>query len=197
MVMHCYFSGSKGLRLWQGTTFARGRGLVGAGIHGHLPGAVGKLFPDGTVPAGDDDGLVILVFGVTLVVAPGETHVVGGAHLRALGGPGELIFLGVPLGLGGDIRTAEDGWTAVIECDGVVGEPGGEGFTAASGYRLGEAAFELHEEEDAGREGGLGEGARLGAGAGEGVEAGGLSGQGQGKEGKEHRCGEASIPYAG
>src|SRR5260370_1984156 len=148
--MHCYFSGSKGLRLWQDTAFPGGRGLVGAGVHGYFPGTVGDLFPDGKVAARDDDGLVVLVFGMTLVVAPGEGHVIGGTHLGSLRGPGERVVLGVPPGLGGDIRTAEDGGAAVVEGDGVVGEPGGEGLAAASGYCLGETAFQLQEEKDTG-----------------------------------------------
>src|SRR5713226_6358985 len=146
--LHCYFSGSKELRLWQDTAFPGGRGLVGAGVHGYFPGAVGELFPDGKVAAGDDDGLVVLIPGVALVVAPSEAHVIGGTHLGSLRGPGELVVLGVPLGLGGDIRTAEDGGAAVVEGDGVVGEPGGEGLATASGYCLGEAAFQLQEEKD-------------------------------------------------
>src|SRR6266702_3808044 len=179
--MHCYFSGSKGLRLWQDTAFAGGRGLVGAGIHGYFPGAIGDLFPDGKVAAGDDDGLVVLVFGVALVVAPGEAHVIGGSHLGALRSPGELVVLGVPPGLGGDIRTAENGGAAVVEGDGVVGEPGGEGLAAAGGDCLGETAFQL--EEETGTQRGLGEGAGAGAGASQGVKARG-SGGGLRREGQ-------------
>src|SRR5260370_42681104 len=89
--MHCYFSGSKGLRLWQDPAFPGGRGLVGAGVHGYFPGTVGDLFPDGKVAAGDDDRLGVLVFGKTLVVAPGEAHVIGGSPLRSLRGPGDRV----------------------------------------------------------------------------------------------------------
>src|ERR1700727_343108 len=89
---------------------------------------------------------------MTFVVSPGKTHVVGRTHLCSQWSPGELVVFGVPLGLGGDAGAAEDSWAAVVECDGVIGEPGAEGFAPADGYVFGEAAFELHEEERAGGE---------------------------------------------
>ena len=73
------------------------------------------------------------VSGAAFVVAPGESHVVGGAHLGGGGGPGELVGLGVPDGVGGDGGAADDGRATVGEGDGVVGEPGGEGLAAAGG----------------------------------------------------------------
>src|SRR5260370_7697256 len=121
--MHCYFSGSKGLRLWQDTAFAGGRGLVGAGVHGYFPGTVGDLFPDGKVAAGDGDGLVVLVFGMTLVVAPGEAHVIGATPLGSLRGPGDLVVLGVPLGLGAATPPPRDCGAAVIDGHTVLAAP--------------------------------------------------------------------------
>ena len=86
-------------------------------------------------------------------------------------------------------RAAEDGGAAVVEGDGVVGEPGGEGLAAAGGDGLGEAAFELEEDEDAGGEGGLGEGVVGAVGVAEGLD-GELRGGGGGCLGREGRRGD-------
>ena len=112
-----------------------------------------------------------MVLRVAFVVAPGEAHVVGRAHLCSLRGPCELIVFGIPLGLGGDAGAAEDGGASVVEGDGVVGKPGAEDFASASGYGLGEAALEFHEEEYAGSEGGLSKGACCGWGWAKGSKA--------------------------
>src|ERR1700722_10027472 len=120
---HCYFWGSRGLKVWssrdlrlgESTAFTSSGGLICAGIHGNFPAAVGELFPDGEVASGGNDGLAILVFRAAFVVSPGESHVVGWAHLGALGGPGELVDLGVPVGVGYDGTVAEDGGEAGAE----------------------------------------------------------------------------------
>ena len=78
--------------------------------------------------------------------------------------PSELVGLWVPLGLGGYGGAAKDGWTTVIEGDGIVGKPGAKGFASTGGDGLGEATFELQQQEGARREGWLGE--RVGFGAG-------------------------------
>ena len=146
------------LRFWKHTTFTCFWRFVRTRIHSYFPSSIGQFFPDSEVAAGDEDGITISVLGVAFVVPPGETHVVGWAHLCSLRGPGELVVFGVPLGLGGDTGAAEDGGLAIVEGDGIVGEPGTEGFATACGDVFGEATFELHEEEDTGSESGLSEG---------------------------------------
>jgi hypothetical protein len=54
------------------------------------------------------------------------------------------------LSVRGDGVVAEDGGATVVESYGVVGKPGGKGFTATSRYGLREAAIEFHEKNDAG-----------------------------------------------
>src|SRR5277367_987679 len=104
---HCYFWGSRGLKVWssrdlrlgESTALTSSGGLICAGIHGDFPTAIGEFFPDREVAPGGDDGLAILVFGAAFVVSPGESHVVGWAHLGSLGYPCELVDLGVPVGV--------------------------------------------------------------------------------------------------
>src|SRR6202034_478677 len=90
-VAHSYFCVINNLRLWQSTAFARCRRLVGASVESDLPGSIGHFLPYGEVSARHDDGLAIFVLGAAFVMTPGEAHVVGGSHLRALWNPGELI----------------------------------------------------------------------------------------------------------
>ena len=104
----------------------------------------------------------ILVLGLGIIMSPGEAGIAGRTHLGAFGVPGEMVGFGIPHGCGGDGGVAEDGGFAVVEGDGVVGEPGGEGLAAAFGDGIGELAFQLDELKDAGREGGKGERGDLG-----------------------------------
>jgi hypothetical protein len=110
---------------------------------------------------------------VTFVVPPGEPHVVGWPHLRAVRDPGELIGFGVPLRLCGYGCAAKDGWFSVIEGDGVVRKPRTESFASACGDGLREAALKLQQEQNAGAQIGLGEwiGGLIGS-LGECVDAG-------------------------
>src|ERR1700733_4595514 len=112
-IAHSYFCVINNLRLWQSTTFSRGRGLVGAGVESDLPGSVGEFLPNSHISACQDDRFTIFVFGAAFVVTPGEAHIVGRPHLSALRDPCELVGFGVPLGLGGDGSAAKD-WGATV-----------------------------------------------------------------------------------
>ena len=94
--------------------------------------------------------MAVLVCRAAFIVTPGESHVVGWAHLGSLGNPGELVDLGVPVGGGGNGAVSHDGGEAVAEGDSVVCEPGGEGFASAGGDGLRELALEFEEKEDSG-----------------------------------------------
>ena len=132
-------------------------GLLVAGVEGDLPGAVGLLLPEGDVAAGGEGGFAEGVGGAGFVVAPGVAGVAGGQHGAALGGPLELVVLGVPFRHVGDGGATDEGGLLVLNFNAVFCEPGGEGAAAAGEGGGGEFLFEVEEEERAGRQRGLGE----------------------------------------
>jgi len=133
-----------GLGFWQRAAVACRGSIVGTGVQRDFP-LTFDLLPEGNVTAAEGNRLSVGVFGGGGVVSPGEAGVAGRTHLRALGVPGELVVFGVPVGAAGDGGSAELGWLAVAEGDGVVGEPGDEGLASALGYVVAEAALQLDQ----------------------------------------------------
>jgi hypothetical protein len=163
-VAHSYFCVTNNLRLWQSTTFTGSRRFICAGVECNFPGPVGYFFPNCEVSSCDHNRFPIFIPGSPFILPPGETHIVRRSHLCSLRDPGELVAFGVPLSLRSDGGAAKNGGFAVVERDGVVGEPGAKGFTALGGDGFRETALEFQQEQGARGERRLGE--RIGRGAG-------------------------------
>ena len=134
------------LRFWNYTTFARCGSFVRACVKGHFPASISYLFPYSHVPSCDADGLPVLVPGVPLVVPPRKSHVVGWSHLRALRDPRQLVLPRIPLSFRGYRCPTYDGGLSIVQNDGVVCEPAGEGFAASFCNSLGKLSFQFHED---------------------------------------------------